>query len=259
MAANWDDLKPRMLTGAVMVVVGLVAIWLGGFVFHAMVAALVGVMVWELVRMVDPNSGSAVWLGALCGAALFVAGYLPIGFALPICLAPALIGFGQLAQNRTEYMTFTTGFMLAGFGMTRLHDDLGFAWMFWMVGVVVATDVAGYFAGKTIGGPKFWPRVSPKKTWSGTIAGWVAAAAVGMFFVGMARADWQIVGISVAVSMASQMGDIAESGLKRRMGVKDSSDLLPGHGGLMDRFDGMMGAALMILLVGALIAQPSGF
>ena len=258
-SAMWDDLRDRMLTGAVMVVIGLFAIWMGGFIFHALVALLVGVMVWELVRMVDPNSGAAILLGAGCGLALFVAGYLPLGFALPLCLAPALAGFGQLDQNRTEYMTFTTAMMLAGFGMTRLHDDFGHQWMFWLVGVVVATDILGYFAGRFIGGPKFWPKVSPKKTWSGTAAGWIGAVFVGLFAVVAWGADWQILGISVAVSMASQMGDIAESALKRKMDVKDSSDLLPGHGGLMDRFDGMLGASLMILLVGALIATPQGF
>ena len=257
---SWEDLKERMITGAVLVAVGVVAIWIGGFVFHALVALLVGVMTWELVRMVDQGRGvSAFWLGTFCGVTLFVAGYLPLGFALPLCLAPALLGFGQLEQNRTEYMIFTTVMTLAGFGMTRLHDDLGFLWMFWMIGVVVVTDVLGYFAGRYIGGPKFWPKVSPKKTWSGTVAGWIGAAGVGLLAVLLWGADWQILGISVAVSIAGQMGDIAESRLKRKMGVKDSSSLLPGHGGVMDRFDAMLGASLMILFVGALISTPTGF
>jgi phosphatidate cytidylyltransferase len=110
--------------------------------------------------------------------------------------------------------------------------------------------VAGYFAGKIIGGPKFWPAVSPKKTWSGTSAGWVGAALVGVGFVIWGGGGIMLVRISVLVSMASQAGDIVESALKRRTGVKDSSALIPGHGGFFDRFDGMMGAAAFLLLLG---------
>jgi phosphatidate cytidylyltransferase len=130
--------------------------------------------------------------------------------------------------------------------------------MVWLVAVVVATDVAGYFAGKALGGPKFWPRVSPKKTWSGTAAGWLAAAAVGAVFAAEAGIGLGVVVLSVLVSMASQAGDVAESALKRKMGVKDSSGLIPGHGGLFDRFDGMLGAAAMVLLVLSIWGLPGG-
>ena len=120
------------------------------------------------------------------------------------------------------------------------------------------TDVFGYFAGRTFGGPKFWPSVSPKKTWSGTAAGWVGAGLVGLLFSINTGVGLQLIGISIAISMASQMGDIAESGLKRKMGVKDSSNLIPGHGGLMDRFDGMLGASVFLLIMGQFIGFPPG-
>ena len=120
--------------------------------------------------------------------------------------------------------------------------------VFWLIAVVVTTDIAGYFAGRIIGGPKFWPRVSPKKTWSGTVAGWIAAAAVGALFAGALGNG--IIWLSVLVSFAGQMGDAAESALKRSKGVKDASALIPGHGGVFDRFDAMMGAALFITLAG---------
>ena len=87
--------------------------------------------------------------------------------------------------------------------------------------VVVVTDVVGYFAGRLIGGPKFWPRVSPKKTWAGTMAGWIGAGIVGAAFAASLDASFQLIGISIAISMAGQIGDVAESALKRRMGVKD--------------------------------------
>ena len=148
--------------------------------------------------------------------------------------------------------------MGVGFGMMLVRDDMGFAWMLWLVMVVVATDVVGYFAGRMIGGPKFWPRISPKKTWAGTGFGWLGAALVGAGFAYYMGTGMQLIGVSVAVSMASQMGDIAESAIKRLMDVKDSSNLIPGHGGLLDRFDGMLGAAVFLLLVGPFFNLASG-
>ena len=122
--------------------------------------------------------------------------------------------------------------------------------------VVIATDVFGYFAGRTFGGPKFWPSISPKKTWSGTSAGWIAAGVVGFIFALFTDAGWSIVWVSMVLSFASQMGDIAESALKRRMKVKDSSTLIPGHGGPLDRFDALLGAALFMLLVTYVFKVP---
>jgi phosphatidate cytidylyltransferase len=111
--------------------------------------------------------------------------------------------------------------------------------------VVLASDVAGYFAGRVLGGPKFWPHVSPKKTWSGTVAGWVLAALVGWAFMGPLGADAGLIGASVLLAFAGQMGDIAESAIKRRRGVKDSSDLIPGHGGVLDRFDALIAVVVL--------------
>lgn len=256
---NWSDLKARVGAGAAMVVVGLAGIAMGGHVFHLLVALICGLMVWELVGMLRPGvKHLQLQLGALTGIAVFLAIYLPVGFALPLLLAPAFVGFGLLGHNRTIYMAYTVVILLAGYGMMQVRDDLGFGWMLWLVLVVVVTDIVGYFAGRMIGGPKFWPSVSPKKTWSGTVAGWIGAAIVGLIFSINTGVGLQLIGVSIAVSMASQMGDIAESGVKRKMDVKDSSNLIPGHGGLMDRFDGMLGAALFLLVIGQFIGFPPG-
>ena len=256
---NWSDLDARVISGAAMIVVGLLGIWMGGHVFHALVALVCGLMVWELVGMLRPGKRDLqLQLGALTAAAVFFAIYLPVGFALPVLLAPALVGFGQLQVNKTVYIAFSVMILLAGFGIMQVRDDMGFKWLLWLVIVVVATDVAGYFAGRYFGGPKFWPAVSPKKTWAGTVAGWIAAAIVGLLFLGQTGASAQLIGISIAISMASQIGDIAESGMKRQMGVKDSSNLIPGHGGLMDRFDGMLGASLFLLIIGPAVGFPPG-
>ena len=121
--------------------------------------------------------------------------------------------------------------------------------LFWIVGTIVLSDVLGYFVGRKLGGPRFWPSISPKKTWSGTIGGWAGALALALalWISGAASAGVIIVGPLLA--LAGQFGDIAESWLKRRVGVKDSSDLIPGHGGVMDRFDAMAGALLLALVL----------
>ena len=249
---QWADLGQRFLSGGVAAVIGLTAMWLGGITFHILIALICGIMVWELVRMIGAPD-KAVLLGTIAGVALFAAVELPDGFALPLILLPALLGATQTEEHRLTYTLYTAAILIAGFGLVALRDDFGFSWMAWLALVVIATDIMGYFAGKYIGGPKFWPKVSPKKTWSGTVGGWVAAAAVGAFFGG-----WPLILVSVVTSFFSQMGDAAESAIKRRTGVKDSSNLIPGHGGLMDRFDALMGASLFIMLVGAIVGLPTG-
>ncbi len=256
---QWSDLAVRMGSGAVMLVVGMGAVAAGGDIFHGFVAILCGAMVWELVRMLGPDAPKlAMQLGLLAGIVSMVAIYLPPAIALPVLLAPAVVGYSQLTQHKWIYLVFVIAVLLAGYGMMSVRDDLGFIWMLWLALVVVATDVAGYFAGRHFGGPKFWPKISPKKTWSGTTAGWVAAAGVGLVFALFTPASPMLVVLSAAVSFASQLGDIAESAVKRKMEVKDSSSLIPGHGGLLDRFDGMLGASLLVLLIIQISGLPAG-
>lgn len=255
---RWSDLAARVASGAVMVVVGFAAVWIGGVVFNAFVAILCAVMVWELARMLTPeNRQIALQLGALSGVAVFLSGILPGLFVLPVLVAPALVGVSQLSRHRVLFAVYATMILLAGFGLISVRSDLGLVWMLWLVLVVVVTDIAGYFAGRMIGGPKFWPRFSPKKTWSGTAAGWIGAGIVGAIFASSTGTGPGLIAVSVAVSFASQMGDIGESAIKRRIGVKDSSNLIPGHGGVLDRFDGMLGAAVFLVVFGQFIGFPS--
>ena len=259
-AARWDDLVPRFGAATVLAAIVLAVMWVGGWPFRLMVALICGVMLWELARMLigKGNVGRerAVVLAVLGGGALVLAFLLPPGFAVPLLLLPAMAAVSILPRNRSVFIPFGVMILLAGWGLAALRVDFGFGWMAWLAAVVIVTDVFGYFAGRLIGGPKFWPRVSPKKTWAGTIAGWVAAALVGVAWMVWQDAGSEIIGISVAISMASQMGDIAESAVKRKMGVKDSSSLLPGHGGLFDRFDGMLGAAILLLVVESVAEFP---
>ena len=254
-AGQWNDLRQRLISGGLFAIVGLAAVWVGGFWFHLFAALICGVMVWEVARMVGAL-GLSVPLGSLSGIALFVLVEFPSGYSLPLVFLPAIVGLSQLDKHRVSYALFSSGILVAGFGLVHLRDDFGFVWMLWLVLIVICSDVLGYFAGKAIGGPKFWPKVSPKKTWAGTLAGWFGALLVGLAFVLTGHAGGEIVGISIAIAIAGQFGDIAESALKRRMGVKDSSAILPGHGGMFDRFDAMLGAALFLLLVEQIIDFP---
>lgn len=129
----------------------------------------------------------------------------------------------------------------------------GFAALMFVLLLVWATDIGGYFAGRGIGGPKLWPRVSPKKTWAGAAGGFAASLAVAGAFAafGVGKAVPLLV-LAALLSMVSQAGDLFESAVKRRFGVKDSSHLIPGHGGLMDRLDGYIAAILVAWIFGVL-------
>ncbi len=254
---KWEDLAPRLVSGAAMAGIGVAMIWLGGAWFVALCAGVGGLMVWELVRMIAPERrAEALALAAVGAVVIVLARALPAVYALPLLAAPALVGASLLRRHRVVFAAFALGILIASFGLSLFRDSHGMVWLFWLVLVVIATDVFGYFGGRIIGGPKFWPRVSPKKTWAGTVSGWVAAALIGVIFRQFTNAGVDLPWISVALSMASQLGDVAESAVKRQMGVKDSSNLIPGHGGLFDRFDGLLGAALFMLLVAQLVYVP---
>ena len=252
----FSDLAPRVATAALLVLVGGAAVWAAGPWFAALIAVICGTMVWELARMLGAPQSSSLTLGGLTAAVLMAASILPIGLALPLLLGVPMAGIALLRLNRRLFLTFATAIVIAGLGLILHLSNFGLIWMLWLMGVVAGSDIAGYFAGRLIGGPKLWPAVSPKKTWSGTIAGWVAAAFVGWLVMRATGVGVEILGISVALAMVAQLGDIAESAVKRKVGVKDSSNLLPGHGGLFDRFDAMLGAAVLLFLIESVSEFP---
>ena len=255
--SRWADLKTRVISGAAMFTVGAIAVVLGGIWFQMLVVFVTAVMIWELWMMISPERATSGMLVAALLASVMSGQLLQtslIGFAL-FFVVPA-IGTYALRRERLTFFCFALGIQVAGWGLVHFRGDYGFVWIIWMMLVVVATDIFGYLVGRAVGGPKFWPKVSPKKTWSGTIAGWLGAAGVGFAFTFFTSAGLAFVLFSVAVSFASQMGDIAESALKRRMKVKDSSALIPGHGGLFDRFDALLGASLFMLLVAQVANVP---
>jgi phosphatidate cytidylyltransferase len=246
---SFADLATRVATGVVIACVGLAAVWAGGLWFTGLVLIVVATLVWELVRMLGGGPRRARVLGALAAAAILGGKLLPLWAALPLAVAVPVVGALMLDTNRRILVAMITMILLAGVGLILHRDAFGLLWMLWLVLLVAVTDILGYFAGRILGGPKFWPRVSPKKTWSGTVAGWIGAALVGWAFMAATGSGPELIAISVLLSFAGQMGDIAESAVKRHAGVKDSSNLLPGHGGVYDRFDALLGAAFVLVLI----------
>lgn len=255
---KWDDLAPRIISGAAMAAGGLFLVWMGGIWFAALAIVCAGLMIWELASMTDQaRPGEAVGLGLVAALMLAVVLFTHDPFYMPLLMVPPLlILLRPKRPMKIEATVYAAMIMLASYGLVAFREGYGMLWLLWLVLVVVITDIAGYFAGRILGGPKFWPAISPKKTWSGTVAGWFSAALVGLVFLKISTAGIDLLWISAVLAFASQMGDIAESAIKRRAGVKDSSNLIPGHGGLMDRFDGLLGAALFMLLVAQLTPVP---
>jgi len=246
--ARWGDLTTRITSGAAIALVGIAAIWAGGPWFEMLAIFVAGLMIWELWSMIDADRPvPALILGVL--AATFVSGQLSLDASAGLALFLVVPVLGLVLSRRLGvlFAVFAFGIQLAAWGLASFRNELGLLWIVWIVGIVVISDVFGYFAGRMIGGPKFWPRVSPKKTWSGTIAGWIGAACLAVIFMISTDAGPLLILLSVLTCLAGQLGDIAESALKRRVGVKDSSDLIPGHGGVLDRFDALLGATLFML------------
>lgn len=171
-----------------------------------------------------------------------------------VVLALGLIAVGfRTTQPRLWAMA---GFLYAAAAqvasvLVRLDHAKGLSALILVLLVVWATDIGGYFAGRTIGGPKLWPRVSPKKTWAGAIGGFVASLLVA---IGFAASDLgktlPLVILAAMLSVAAQFGDLFESAIKRRFGVKDSGHIIPGHGGVMDRLDGFVAAIVLAAIFG---------
>ncbi|MDU8929774.1 CDP-archaeol synthase [Alisedimentitalea sp. MJ-SS2] len=247
---KWGDLAPRVASGLAMVAVGAVALWLGGYVFAALGVLIGGLAVWELMRMVRPRHETAARQeAALAGFALAAALFVPGGVAVIILGLLLIVLIGRTGKYPLIVGGYTALIFLGVYGLVTLRNEGGLPPALWLVGVVIATDIAGYFAGRIIGGPKFWPKVSPKKTWAGIIAGWIAAALVSLWYASAYEHSVSLMMLAGAVlSFASQMGDAAESAIKRKMKIKDSSNLIPGHGGVMDRFDAMLGASVAVTL-----------
>ena len=195
-------------------------------------------------------------------AALAVAGICFAIGRLDAALIVLAVGFVAVVSIAPERRSWAAaGFLYAAAAeiasvLVRLDPVKGFAALMFVLLIVWVTDSGGYFAGRGIGGPKLWPRVSPKKTWAGAAGRFAASLAVAC---GFAAFDLGLIGPLLMLSgVASQLGDLLESAVKRRFGVKDSSHIIPGHGGLMDRLDGFVAAVVVAALFGLLRGGADG-
>ncbi len=257
-----SDLKPRLVAGVALAVVTGLLTWSGVMPFAVLVLVIGLLMCWEWARVVRTGSLDVALVvhaaSTVLAIALSSAGLAALGLAAVIggaCIVLALeIG------NRS--LVSATGVLYTGLPAVALlwfRSDLPWgAWaVLFLFVVVAATDTFAYVCGRLIGGPKLWPAVSPNKTWSGFVGGVSAGALAGALFsavVGTSAVPLGATGFMLGI--VAQAGDLAESALKRSFGVKDASALIPGHGGFMDRADGIVAAAVAAALY-ALFSGPA--
>jgi phosphatidate cytidylyltransferase len=262
-----NNLQLRAASAIVLAAAVLWLTWLGGMPFRLLVILGAALVYYEWVSM----AGLRPWRSAVGVTALAaVAAMLVSGAAGSILLGVLIAGvavaiaagwvFGRdlSAAAALAY----AGFAAVSLAFLRGDDAAGLKAILFLFAVVWATDIAAYFTGKTLGGPKLAPSISPGKTWSGAVGGAAAGLAAGL--AAAAASGAPITGLLAATALfltvVSQAGDLFESAVKRRFGVKDSGHVIPGHGGLMDRVDGLVAAGFALYLIGAALAgldQPS--
>lgn len=246
--AGASELRLRVISALVLAIVVLGVTLLGDWPFRLIWTVVAGVVAYEWLAIVSRRNAVAGGIGVgLAGLAL---GFLPVsGAALAgVAAFAGLIGAIVTTQAANQRLLEACGAAYAlcfALVTPALRDapGIGLALIIWTFAVVWFTDIAAYFTGRALGGPKLMPRVSPKKTWSGALGGAAAGTLCGtavwaFFFPGLPSGVWPVLAVSFAASAASQAGDLFESAIKRRYGTKDSSHLIPGHGGFLDRLDG---------------------
>ena len=261
-----QELKLRIISGIVLAVAVLAATWFGGVWFIGLSVAI-GLLVFhewaamsrtraERLHLSSLSADTALWGG---WAALIVTGGLVFAglfhWALLVAAFASLALFAVNGRG-TASRWLAPGIFYAGASMTSLAairqgDAGGFLAMLFVFAVVWATDIMAYFVGRAVGGKKLAPSISPGKTWSGAIGGAIFGVIAGLavFIIADGQTSVTLGILALALSVVSQAGDLFESALKRKAGVKDSSHLIPGHGGVMDRVDGLVAAAFMLFIV----------
>jgi phosphatidate cytidylyltransferase len=264
------NLLMRVIAGAVLAPVAIAIAYAGGWLWTTLVTfAAVGLYIEWLTIVGAARETRVVASGAI--ALAIAGGCLAFGRIDAALLALALgLAVALLSPERRRWIA--AGFCYAAVALVasvllRLDPEMGFVALVFVLLIVWVTDIGGYVAGRGIGGPKLWPRVSPKKTWAGALGGFLASLVVAAGFVvfGSNKADpaltlkmGPLLLLAAVLSIASQLGDLFESAVKRRFGVKDSSHIIPGHGGLMDRLDGFVAAVVLAAFFGFLRSGVDG-
>lgn len=276
--SRWRDLRKRVLSAALLGPAALLCIWLGAEAWTALMALAVAVLAWEWVRLCGFSAwrfpGLAVPLAVLAAGGLAVAGLwapalalLPVGAGLVWALtrlpqpAPPATAVRSQGITPESWLGFGVVYIgLAGLALIHLRDDAaGLGNVLFLFLVVWASDIGAYMVGRWLGGPKLAPAVSPNKTWSGAAGGLLSVMAVGAVAAYVTDSDGVAVSlprvllVALLLGLVAQAGDLFESWIKRRFHVKDTSSLIPGHGGLLDRLDAVLAAAPVAALITILL------
>lgn len=258
-----SDLRLRLISAVILGPLVLLITFWGGLAFALLVLVAAVLFLWEWMTITGtrgallPAGLSIVVLPAM--TVLQVTGMPEIALLVLVAGAVSVFlcsGGGLVGRWGAEGVLFS-GLALFSLLAIRSGSD-GLLFAFFLMFVVWATDIFAYFTGRALGGPKLWERISPKKTWSGALGGLIFATLFGTGVAALANAQglpgWAAV--AMILSVVSQAGDLLESAIKRRHNVKDSSQLIPGHGGIMDRIDGLVAAAIFTVLAGVLLGGP---
>lgn len=255
---DWRDLRKRVLSAAVLLPAAIACIWLGAEPWTALMAVCVSVLAWEWVHLCGLRT--RVLPGAAVPAVVLLAGALSVfeeGRAALIVLALGTVATWAIAgrlrgedapEKPPGWLAAGVLYIgLAGIALIELRHDneAGRANVLFLFAVVWASDSGAYLAGRLFGGPKLAPAISPGKTWAGAVGGLAASVLAGLA-VAAAMAPGpigRVVAVAAILCVATQAGDLLESAIKRHFRVKDTSSLIPGHGGLLDRLDGVLAAA----------------
>ncbi len=265
-ASPQSDLLTRFAAGVVMIAVACVAIYVGGWLFRLLVAAGAAVMILEWGDMHRLKRGYSYFALALLVAVLLGAAeyHYPVAEAEEsIERATFLYGWPGFAAVGAAALLVTLVSRQPSLGWGTLYIGIpsyalliiqwaDFYLVFWLMLATWATDIFAYFAGRSIGGPKLAPKISPNKTWAGLIGGMAGAGVVGAlaaWLFGISAELPEFLWLGAPMGLIAQLGDLYESRVKRRLGVKDSGALLPGHGGVLDRLDGLLPVILATLAV----------
>jgi phosphatidate cytidylyltransferase len=257
--SKWRDLGVRIVTAAILIPLVVLVVWLGSYWFEAIVTLLALLMAREWVKLAlrgDKIQLALHFAAALAAPLLATRTEPSVGLAIVAGLWVASM-IRQHQQGRQHSLWTIVGVPYVAlpamaFVLLRASDQFGFVAVSWVLVVVWSADTAAYFAGRIFGGPRLWPRISPKKTWAGmagAIVGGAVASMLAAAFFGVQAATPMLV-VGGALGAIEQGGDLFESALKRHAGVKDSSRLIPGHGGMLDRVDGLVAAVFCAVLLG---------
>jgi len=248
-----SDLAVRTVVGLAMVTVALGALWLGDIAFWLFTTLLAIGVVREWAGLVGVDRATTRMMMLVLS--------VPLAIMCPLAAGPHFFALG-LIFGAAFFIALVTRHDMPAFGMlyaglpvlgllVMRSEPRGLLFCFWALGLVWACDVGAYFVGRMVGGAKLAPTISPNKTWAGLIGGIVIATLFAVILHVMSGLPWRLLLATPALALLAQIGDLFESWLKRRAGVKDSGNLLPGHGGLLDRLDGVVPvtpiAALLVI------------